>query len=58
MVSGFNTSPKDLSRIESGDAKLMVIFEKADLGRLSFLIAIEDICFYEAYMHITYLISQ
>jgi oxalate decarboxylase/phosphoglucose isomerase-like protein (cupin superfamily) len=28
MVSGFNTSPKLLSRILSGEAKLMVICEK------------------------------
>jgi hypothetical protein len=35
-----STSPKDLSRIESGEARLMVILEKLDLGRFSFLIAI------------------
>jgi hypothetical protein len=46
MVSGFNTSPKDLSRIESGDAMLMVIFEKEDFGRLSLLIAIIRYLFY------------
>jgi hypothetical protein len=40
MVSGFSTSPKERSRIESGEARLMVIFEKFDLGRFSFFIAI------------------
>jgi hypothetical protein len=41
MVSGFNTSPKLLSKMLSGDAKLMVIFEKLDFGLLnSLLIAI------------------
>jgi hypothetical protein len=49
MVSGFKTSPKDLSRMESGDARLMVIFENDDLGRLSFLIAIIDIYFFKEY---------
>jgi hypothetical protein len=57
MVSGFNTSPNDLSRMESGEAKLMVIFEKVDFGRLSFLIAIEVICFYMTYTHKTNLQS-
>jgi hypothetical protein len=40
MVSGFNTSPYDLSRMESGEANPIVIFEKVALGRFSFLIAI------------------
>ena len=40
MVSGFNTSPKLLSRILSGEAKLMVICEKDGLGLLSLLNAI------------------
>src|ERR1700754_1879116 len=40
MVSGFRTSPYDLSRMESGEANPIVIFEKVALGRFSFLIAI------------------
>jgi hypothetical protein len=43
--------------MESGEAKLMVIFEKVDFGRLSFLIAIEVICFYMTYTHKTNLQS-
>jgi hypothetical protein len=46
IVSGLRTSPKDLSRIESGEAILMVILENDDLGRLSFLIAIMRYLFY------------
>jgi hypothetical protein len=45
MVSGFKTSPKLRSKIESGDARPIVILEKVDLGRLSFLIAIYDFKF-------------
>ena len=37
MVSGFNTSPLLRCRIVSGDAKLIVIFEKFDFTLLSFL---------------------
>ena len=40
MVSGFNTSPLLRCRIVSGDAKLIVIFEKFDFTLLSFLKAI------------------
>ena len=40
MVSGFNTSPNELSSICSGDAKLMVIFEKLLFILFSFLNAI------------------
>ena len=42
MVSGLSTSPKLLSRILSGDAKLIVIWENVGLGLLSLLIAIFD----------------
>ena len=37
MVSGFKTPPCDLSRIDSGEAKLMVILLKSLLNLLSFL---------------------
>jgi len=40
MVSGFSTSPYEFSRISSGDAKLIVIFEKLLFILLSFLNAI------------------
>jgi hypothetical protein len=40
MVSGFNTSPKLFSRILSGEASPIVIFENVGLGRLSLFIAI------------------
>jgi len=41
MVSGFNTSPHDLSRMFSGDERLIVIFEKLnDPGLFSFFKAI------------------
>jgi hypothetical protein len=40
MVSGLRTSPLDCSRIFSGEARLMVIFEKSLLIVLSFLKAI------------------
>jgi hypothetical protein len=38
MVSGFNTSPKLFSRMESGEANPIVIFENVGLGRLSLLL--------------------
>src|SRR5688572_3134173 len=38
MVSGFSTSPKLFSRMLSGEASPMVIFEKTGLGRLSLLL--------------------
>jgi hypothetical protein len=37
MVSGFNTSPLDLRRIVSGEARLIVILEKFDFCLLSLL---------------------
>jgi hypothetical protein len=40
MVSGFNTSPALRCKIVSGEAKLIVIFEKFDFTLLSFLKAI------------------
>jgi hypothetical protein len=40
MVSGFNTSPLDISRILSGEARLIVIFEKLLTRGDSFLYAI------------------
>jgi hypothetical protein len=40
MVSGFKTSPWDLSSIDSGEAKLIVILLKSLLNFLSFLKAI------------------
>src|SRR4051812_46317881 len=39
MVSGFNTSPYERSRITSGEARLMVILLNPALGRLSFFTA-------------------
>jgi hypothetical protein len=38
MVSGFNTSPKLFSKMESGDARPIVIFENVGRGRLSLLL--------------------
>jgi len=40
MVSGFITSPRERSRMASGDAKLIVIFEKSFLIGVSFFTAI------------------
>jgi hypothetical protein len=40
MVSGFTTSPLERSKIASGDARLMVIFEKLLFNLLSLLKAI------------------
>jgi hypothetical protein len=40
MVSGFSTSPLELSRILSGEARLIVIFEKLLFKAGSFLYAI------------------
>jgi hypothetical protein len=37
MVSGFSTSPLDLSRISSGEARLMDILEKLDFTLVSLL---------------------
>jgi hypothetical protein len=38
MVSGFNTSPKLFSKMESGEARPIVIFENVGRGRLSLLL--------------------
>jgi hypothetical protein len=43
MVSGFSTSPNDLSRISSGDERLIDTFEKLVFALLSFLTAIIQI---------------
>jgi len=42
MVSGWVTSPLELSKIDSGEAKLMVTLEKS---LLSFLFFLNDIVF-------------
>jgi hypothetical protein len=40
IVSGFKTSPNDLSRISSGEERLIETFEKLIFALLSFLNAI------------------